>query len=134
MSQPLVPLVDLIKGNTKREIQNLMIEVMPILFVPSLNKRQLIDELIDYVRASGSVDQVCRLALKGFRKDYLHMILRQYDLKAAKTMRKSAMIDHFISLNMPRECENFRDDAQLVDVDDMTRKRKKTKKKIIKNC
>ena len=88
--QPFVPLVALLKGISNRELKSRMIEVMPI-------------------RDSGSVDQVCRLALKGFRKDYLHMILRQYDRKTASSMRKSEMIDHSISLNTPRE--NFPDDG-----------------------
>ena len=101
--QPLVPLVDLLRGSTNREIKNLMMDVMAILVVPNLKKEELIDKLADHVRSSGSVADVCNKAVKGLKKDYLYMILRQYDSKTTMNMRKSAMIDHFISLNMPRE-------------------------------
>ena len=101
--QPLVPLVDLLRGSTNREIKNLMMDVMAILVVPNLKKEQLIDKLADHVRSSGSVADVCNKAVKGLKKDYLLMILRQYDSKTTMNMRKSAMIDHFISLNMPRK-------------------------------
>ena len=46
-----------------------------------------------------------------FRKDYLHMILRQYDPKADQKRPKSAMFDHFKKLNMPEAAENLRDDG-----------------------
>ena len=62
---PLAPLADFLRGTTKREIQSLMMEVMPILTVPNLNKEQLIDQLIDHVRSSGSLADVCKIALKG---------------------------------------------------------------------
>ena len=79
------------------------------------------------------------------------MILRQYDTKVTMNMRKSAMIDHFISLNMPRE--RLPDDepctaivpymapggargadfpGQVVDFDNTNRKMRKTKKRLLK--
>ena len=76
---------------------------------PNLKKDQLIDQLADYVRGSGPLADVCKLSLKGLRKDYLHMILRQYDPKASQKMPKSAMIDRFIQLNISDE--SLRDDG-----------------------
>ena len=77
------------------------------------------------------------------------MTLRQYEPKAATNLRKSALIDKFIQLNMPR-ADGVRDDGpclaivpyvdktsadfpgQLVDFDDNKRKMRKAKKKMIK--
>ena len=86
-----------------------MVEVMPIITAPNLRKDQLIDQLADYVRSSGSLADVCKLSLKGLKKDYLHMILRQYDPKASQKMPKHAMIDRFIQLNLSGE--SLRDDG-----------------------
>ena len=125
-----------------------MVEVMPMITAPNLKKDQLIDQLADYVRGSGPLADVCKLSLKGLRKDYLHMILRQYDPKASQKMPKSAMIDRFIQLN-----ERLRDDGpclaivpyaadcgdraadfsnQIVDFEKSNRKMIKTKRKLMK--
>ena len=97
-----------------------MVEVMPIITPPNLRKDELIDQLADYVRSSGSLADVCKLSLKGLRKEHLHMILRQYDPKADQKRPKSAMIDHFTKLNMEeaadqkrpkRSADNLRDDG-----------------------
>ena len=150
--RPLAPLADFLKGITKREIQLLMTESMPILAAPNLKKEQLIDELIGYVEgAHEELPEVCKRALKGLKKDYLHMILLQYDPNAAKSMLKSSMIDLFIDLCMPRS--SIRDDGpcmaivpytgdcgaraadfpgQLVDFDKSNRKLIKTKKRMMK--
>ena len=146
--QPLAPLVDLLRSFTRREIQRVMVEVMPMITAPNLKKDQLIDQLADYVRNYGSLADVCKLLLKGLRKDYLHMILRQYDPKASQKMPKSAMIDRFIQLN-----ERLRDDGpclaivpyaadcgdraadfsnQIVDFEKSNRKMIKTKRKLMK--
>ena len=101
--QPLAPLVDLLRGFAKRDIQCVMLKVMPIITAPSLRKDQLIDQLADYVRSYGSLADVCKLSVKGLRKDYLHMLLRQYDAKESSRMPKSAMIDKFIHLSMPHK-------------------------------
>ena len=84
-----------------------MVEVMPIITAPNLKKEQLIDQLADYVRSSGSLADVCKLSLKGLKKDYLHLILRQYDAKASQKMSKPAMIDRFIQISD----ESLRDDG-----------------------
>lgn len=147
--QPLAPLVDLLRGFTKREIQSIIVEVMPIITAPNLRKDQSIDQLADYIRSSGSLADVCKLSLKGLRKEYLHMILRQYDPKASQKMPKSAMIDRFIQLND----ESLRDDGpclatvpytadcgdraadfsnQMVDFEKSNRKMRKTKRNMIK--
>ena len=68
---------------------------------------KLINKLVDYVRSSGLLVDVCNSAAKGLRKDYIHMILRQYDPKADQKRPKSAMIDHFTKLNMPEVVETF---------------------------
>ena len=150
--QPFAPLVGLLKSKTNSAIKSLIIDVIPMMaFAPNLKKQQLIDQLIDYVRSSGSLAAVCRTALKGIKKDYLHMILLQYDLKATMKMRINAMIDQFISLNMPRK--GLPDDepctaivpyvapcgargadfpGQMVDFEKTNRKMRKTKKKLMK--
>ena len=56
-----------------------MVDVMPIIIAPKLRREELIDQLADYVRSSGLLVDVCNSAVKGLRKDYLHIILRQYD-------------------------------------------------------
>ena len=84
-----------------------MVEVMPIITAPNLKKEQLIDQLADYVRSSASLAAVCKLSLKGLKKDYLHLILRQYDPKASQKMSKPAMIDRFIQISD----ESLRDDG-----------------------
>ena len=60
--QPLAPLAEFLNGVTKRNIQTLMLEVMPILAAPNLRKEQLIEQLIDHVRSSGSLAEVCKKA------------------------------------------------------------------------
>ena len=105
--QPLAPLVDLLRGSTKHRIQSIMVEVMPIITAPNLKKEQLIDQLADYVRSSASLAAVCKLSLKGLKKDYLHLILRQYAPKASQKMSKPAMIDRFIQISD----ESLRDDG-----------------------
>ena len=128
-----------------------MVEVMPIITAPNLRKDQLIDQLADYVRSSGSLADVCKLSLKGLKKDYLHMILRQYDPKASQKMPKHAMIDRFIQFNISDE--SLRDDGpclaivpyaadcgdraadfsnQVVDFQKSNRKMMKTRNKMIK--
>ena len=130
-----------------------MLDVMPIVTAPKLSKKKLIDQLVDYVRSSGLLVDVCNSAAKGLRKDYLHMILRQYDPKADQKRLKSAMIDHFTKLNMPEAAENLRDDgpclaivpyladcgaraadfhAQVLDYESCGRKMRKTQRKINK--
>ena len=59
-----------------------MVKVMPIITAPNLRKDKFIVQLADYIRSSGSLADVCKLSLKELRKDYLLMILRQYDPKA----------------------------------------------------
>ena len=53
----------------------------------------MIDQLVDYVRSSGLLVDVCNSAVKGLRAEDLHEILRQYDPKAVRKRTKSAMID-----------------------------------------
>ena len=142
--QPLAPLVDRLRQSTKREIQNIMVEVMPIFTAPTGKKDELINKLADHVRNSGSLADVCKLSLKGLKKDHLHMILRQYDPKASHKMQKSAMIDRFIE-----KCdESLRDDGpclaivpyvadadcsnQVVDFEKNNRKMRKVARKQIK--
>ena len=55
------PLTDLRKSSTRDFVKSLMIEAMPVLAAPNLKKEKLIDQLIDYVRSSGSLDGVCRI-------------------------------------------------------------------------
>ena len=93
--QPLVPF--------KRGIQDVMIDVMPMITAPNMRKEDLIAMLADYVRNSGMLAVACNRALEGMNKEYLHMTLRQYDPSAAEKRSKAAMIDHFIELNMGRE-------------------------------
>ena len=89
-----------------------MVDVMmPIITAPKLRKEELIDQLADYVRSSGLLVDVCNSAVKRLRKDYFHMILRQYDPKADQKRPRSAMIDHFTKLNMPEADGNLRDDG-----------------------
>lgn len=130
-----------------------MVDVMPIIIAPKLRKEELIDQLADYVRSSGLLVDVCNSAVKGLSKDYLHMILRQYDPKADQKRPRSAMIDHFTKLNMPEADENLRDDgpclaivpyladcgartadfhAQVVDYESCGRKLRKTQRKMNK--
>ena len=151
--QPLAPLVDLLRGFSNRAIQSIMVDVMPIIIAPQLRKEELINQLADYVRSSGLLVDVCNSAVKGLRKDYLHMILRQYDPKADQKRPRSAMIDHFTRLNMPKADENLRDDgpclaivpyladcgartadfhAQVVDYDSCGRTMRKTKREMNK--
>ena len=121
-----------------------MVEVMPIITAPTGKKDELINKLADHVRNSGSLADVCKLSLKGLRKDHLHMILRQYDPKASHKMQKSAMIDRFIE-----KCdESLRDDGpclaivpyvadadcsnQVVDFEKNNRKMRKVARKQIK--
>ena len=100
--QPMAPLVELLRGKTKQEICKLMVTVMPIMVAPSnVKKDKLIEELADYARSSGTIADVCRTALGGYTKSYIHLLIRQYDPRAASKMPKSAMIDKFIELNMP---------------------------------
>ena len=91
-----------------------MLDVMPIVTAPKLSKKKLIDQLVDYVRSSGLLVDVCNSAAKGLRKDYLHMILRQYDPKADQKRLRSAMTDNFTKLNMPEADENLRDGGQFL--------------------
>ena len=65
--QPLLPLVDLLKGITTREIKKMMMEVMPILVVPNLKKEELIGQLADHVRSYGSVAEVCKKGSEMFQ-------------------------------------------------------------------
>ena len=157
--QPFAPLVELLRGFAKREIHTIMVEVMHIITAPNLRKDQLIDQLADYVRSSGSLADVCKLSLKGFRKDYLLMILRQYDPKASQKMPKSVMIDRFIQLNradgqpLRADGQHLRADGpclaivpyvaaagdraadfsdQMVDFEKSNRKMRKTRRKLIK--
>ena len=99
---------------------------------------------------------VCRTALIGYAKPYIHMLIRQYDPRAAGKMPKSAMIDKFIELNMPygpraaRNCtaivpfvadhaadnsaDHVADHAadQIVDFGETNRKMRKAKRKMTK--
>ena len=127
-----------------------MMEVMPILVVPNLKKEELIGQLADHVRSYGSVAEVCKKAVNGFNKDLMYMILRQYDTNVTMNMRKSAMIDHFINLNMPRELLPADESCtaivpyvapagargadfpgQVVDFDKTNRKMRKTRKRMM---
>ena len=101
--QPLAPLIELLRGTTKRGIQDVMIDVMPMITAPNMRKEDLIAMLADYVRNPGMLAVACSRALKGMTKKYLHMTLRQYDPSAAEKRSKAAMIDHFIELNVGRE-------------------------------
>ena len=146
--QPLAPLVDLLRGFAKRDIQCVMLKVMPIITAPSLRKDQLIDQLADYVRSYGSLADVCKLSVKGLRKDYLHMLLRQYDAKVSSRMPKSAMIDRFIQLNersigprddeaclaiVPYVADRAADFSnQIVDFEKSNRKMRRTRRKLMK--
>ena len=105
--QPLAPLIELLRGTTKRGIQDVMIDVMPMITAPNMRKEDLIAMLADYVRNSGMLAVACNRALKGLNKKYLHMTLRQYDPSATEKRSKAAMIDHFIELNMPRESIHY---------------------------
>ena len=117
---------------------------MPIITAPTGKKDELINKLADHVRNYGSLADVCKLSLKGLKKDHLHMILRQYDPKASHKMQKSAMIDRFIE-----KCdESLRDDGpclaivpyvadadcsnQVVDFEKNNRKMRKVARKQIK--
>ena len=57
--QPFAPLAGLLKSKTNSAIKSLIIDVMRMAFAPNLKKQQLIDQLIDYVRSSGSLAAVC---------------------------------------------------------------------------
>ena len=104
------PLADFLKSSTCGFVKQLMFDTMPILSIPNLTKEKLIDQLVDHVRSSGALENVCRNALKGLSKNYLCMTVRQYEPKAATNLRKSALIDKFIQLNMPR-ADGVRDDG-----------------------
>ena len=99
--------MELLRGTTKREIQDAMIDVMPMMTAPNMRKEDLIAMLADYVRNSGMLVVACNRALKGLNKKYLHMTFRQYDPSATEKRSKAAMIDHFIELNMPRESTHY---------------------------
>ena len=124
---------------------------MPYITAPNRKKEGLIQELADFVRSYGHLADVCNSALKGYRKDYLCLFLRQYDPSVSHKKSKSALIDHFVSLNMSQE--QLRSDApclaivpyvadcgvrtadclgQIVDFSKTSRKMLKMKKKMIK--
>ena len=49
----MLPLIELLRGTTKRGIQDVMIDVMPMITAPNMRKEDLIAMLADYVRNSG---------------------------------------------------------------------------------
>ena len=160
--EPLAPLVDFLSGLQNGVIADIMLDVMPIVRVPKLSQKKMIDQLIDYVRSSGMLVEVCNSAAKFLTKEYLHMILRQYDPKANQKRPKREMIEQFVKLmNIKEGDENLCDDgqadgpclaivpcsdadfpacgarwadfpAQVVDYESCGRQMRKTKRKLIK--
>ena len=107
----------------------------------------LIKQLADYVRSSGVLNDVCNCAVKGLKKNFLHMILRQYDPEADQKRPRSAMIDHFTKLNMADAEEKLQEadhygaqkmivelgnlqDTQVVDFESSGRKLRKVQRKM----
>ena len=99
----MLPLIELLRGTTKRGIQEVMMDTMPLITAPNMRKEDLIAMLVDYARDSGRLAHACTRALKGMQKKYVHMILRQYDPSAAANRSRAAMVERFIELNMGRE-------------------------------
>ena len=100
--QPLAPLVGLLNAATKREIQRVMADATHYVTPPNGKKEELIQEAADFVRRYGHLADVCKSALKGLKKEYIHMILRQYDPTVSHSKSKKLMIDDFICLNEPK--------------------------------
>ena len=151
------PLAGMLNGLPVVQIKALMLEVMPILRLPSGRKESLIASLIDYVVDSPHrvLADTCKGTVKGFRKRYLFMLIREHDPRTPLSLSKAALIDHFISLNKPlantpkvdepctaivlydkskvaRECERGNHSGQLVDIGKHGNKLIKLKKRLIK--
>jgi hypothetical protein len=104
-------LLDRLRDFSIREIKRIMVDVMPMLSAPNKKKAELIDQLVNFARSPGCLFDVCKSAIKDFKKDDIHTILLQYDPKADQKWTKSAMIEHFAELNMPEVGTNLRDDG-----------------------
>ena len=102
----LAPLVDLIEGYSKRKIKKIMEDVMPVVIAPDLRKvrkETLIDQLLDFVRSSGLLADVCHSAMEELSNESITMILRLYDAafdNPDPTRSKSEMIQHFTQVNI----------------------------------
>ena len=157
LAEPLAPLVEHLQGETVKEIQRVMFEVMPILSAPQGKKQKLIDQLVAFVLGSESLADVlaavCTSALENLTVDMIHRLLRQWDPKSKWKRVRKPMIEHFIQLNMPQVDGNLHDDgpcltvvpyvadcgaptadchAQVVDYESSGRKMRKTQRKMYK--
>ena len=76
---------------------------MPVFIAQDLRKvrkETLIDQLLDFVRSSGLLADVCHSAMEELSNESITMILRLYDANPDPTRSKSEMIQHFTQVNI----------------------------------